>query len=360
MKRREFLRAAAIGAPALAIPGLLPLIGQETKPKQPAFQEVTPEQVVAIDKGLKWLANNQYSSGGIGSTCQVAFTGVAGLAFLASNSTPVRGLYAKQVRQCLKFILRCSHKASGYINEASGRGLGGSGMHGHGYATWFLAEIYGMCGDMVDMGDESLKERLQKSINIIEQSQDPNGGWTYEPQPYGHEGSVTVTQVQALRSARNAGLTVKKQVIDKGIDYIRKSTMADGTIAYSLGSRGSGGTYALTAAGMCVFALYGVYDSPEVKRGMAALMEFLKGQRGRGGHHDYYAALYAGQACFYAKSRDMEFWTRGFQTIRNELLQSQNKTTGCWEQDGYGGAFGTACATLVLQIPYRYLPIFQD
>ena len=101
------------------------------------------------------------------------------------------------------------------------------------------------------------------------------GGWTYEPQPYGHEGSVTITQVQAMRSARNSGLMVDKKVVDKGLDYIRKSTMADGTIAYSLGSRGSGGTYALTAAGMCVFAMYGAYDAPEVKRGMKALMEFL-------------------------------------------------------------------------------------
>ena len=42
------------------------------------------------------------------------------------------------------------------------------------------------------------------------------------------------------------------------------------------------------------------------------------------------------------------------------ILTSQERETGCWSQDGYGGAFGTACATLVLQIPYRYLPIFQD
>jgi hypothetical protein len=365
MERREFLKRAALTAPAWAASGLVPPFllpppAPAQEDKGAAFQEVIPAQVEAIDRGLRWLASNQFSSGGIGTTCQVAFTGVAGLAFLASNSTPIRGPYAKNVRNCLKFIMRCSSKVSGYINEAAGRGLGGSGMHGHGYATWFLAELYGMCGDLVDLGDESVKERLTKAVQIIEQSQDPNGGWTYEPQPYGHEGSVTITQVQALRSARNSGIAVKKQVIEKGIDYIRKSTHSDGTIAYSLGSRGSGGTYALTAAGMCVFAMYGVYDSPEVKRGMAALMDFLKGQRGRGGHHDYYAHLYAGQACFFAKSRDPEFWTRGFTVIRSELLQSQDKSTGCWSQDGYGGAFGTACATLVLQIPYRYLPIFQD
>jgi len=354
MDRRCFLRAAALGAGALWVPSVF---GRQDKGG--AFEELTREQIDAIDKGLRWLAKNQYSTGGIGSTCQVAFTGLAGLSFLANNSTPYRGTYAKNVRDALKFILRNTSKV-GYINEAAGRGLGGSGMHGHGYATWFLAELYGMCGDTADVGDESVKERLQKAVKIIAESQDPNGGWTYEPQPYGHEGSVTVTQVQALRSARNAGIAVDKKVIDKGLDYIKKSTHSDGTIAYSLGSRGSGGTYALTAAGMCVFALYGAYDAPEVKRGMAALMEFLTGRRGRGGHHDYYAHLYAGQACFFAKSKDPAFWTKGYATIRQEILAAQERDTGCWSQDGYGGAFGTACATLVLQIPYRYLPIFQD
>jgi hypothetical protein len=355
MKRREFLRAAGWSAASAALPAIPSLRAQE-----PPFQEITKEQEEAVNKGLDWLAKYQYSSGGIGSTCQTAFTGLAGLAFLANNSTPYRGKYAKNVRQCLKFLLRCTHKTSGFINEAAGRGLGGSGMHGHGYALWFLAELYGMCGDMTDLGDDSIKECIRKAVECTQASQDPNGGWTYEPQPYGHEGSVTITQVQALRSARNAGIKVDKKVIDKGIDYIKKSTMADGTIAYSLGSRGNGGTYALTAAGMCVFAMYAQYEAPEVKRGLKALMDFLSGSRSRNGHHDYYAHLYAGQACFFAKTKDPAFWTRGFSTIRSELLASQDKITGCWGQDGYGGAFGTACATLVLQIPYRFLPIFQE
>jgi hypothetical protein len=353
MDRREFLRTGAMALPALAAPGRL--LGQD----RAAFQEILPEQVEAVDRGLRWLAKSQYSSGGIGPTCQVAFTALAGIAFMANNSTPFRGPYAKNVRDALKFILRNTNKI-GYINEASGRGLGGSGMHGHGYATWFLAELYGMCGDVIDLGDESVKEKLQKAVEIIHQSQDPNGGWTYDPQPYGHEGSVTVTQVQALRSARNAGLSVKKAIVDKGLDYMRKSTHSDGTIAYSLGSRGSGGTYALTAAGMCVFSLYGAYDAPEVKRGMAALLEFLTGKRGRNGHHDYYAHLYAGQACFYAKAKDPNFWNKGYPTIRKELLEAQDKETGSWGNDGYSGAFGTACACIVLQIPFRYLPMFQE
>ena len=90
-----------------------------------------------------------FFSSSVGSKYLVAFTGLAGLAFLANNSTPYRGTYAKNVRDALKFILRNTSKV-GYINEAAGRGLGGSGMHGHGYATWFLAELYGMCGDTAE------------------------------------------------------------------------------------------------------------------------------------------------------------------------------------------------------------------
>src|SRR5947207_13447869 len=109
-------------------------------------------------------------------------------------------------------MLRNTSKV-GYIHEAAGRGLGGSGMHGHGYATWFLAELYGMCGDTAELGDEGVKERLQNAVKIIAESQDPNRGWAYEPQPYGHDGSVAVTQVQALRTARQSSPALAAQSI---------------------------------------------------------------------------------------------------------------------------------------------------
>ena len=60
------------------------------------------------------------------------------------------------------------------------------------------------------------------------------------------------------------------------------------------------------------------------------------------------------------KGQNEKFWTEGYPMVRKALLQSQDKGTGGWTQDRYGGAFGTACACLVLQIPFRLLPIFQD
>mgnify|MGYP001572702808 CR=1 FL=1 len=223
--RRDFLRnVSAAGPAALFLPSLL---AQEAQPS--SLVEVTGEQREAVRRGLDHLAKLQTRSGAIGMSTQVAFTSLACLAFMANGSTPRRGMYAKPLREGLQFILRCCGQ-SGYINESAGRGMGGSGMHGHGYATWFLAELLGMCGGDDVIGDETVKEKLVKAVKVIEASQDPNGGWTYEPSPYGHEGSVTVTQAQALRAARNVGVAVSTKTINKGVDYIKKSTMGDGTI----------------------------------------------------------------------------------------------------------------------------------
>ncbi len=357
MHRRTFLRGSA--AAALAAAGPRHLLAQDPPP---VFQEMTAEQADAVKRGLDYLARIQGRTGAVGSTCQTAFSSLAGLAFLAGGNSPGRGPYGKNVLEILQFVLRTQTK-NGYLNEAGGggRAAGGSGMHGHGFALLFLSEVLGMCGDLSDrLGNDSVKEAVQRAVKVVESSQDGNGGWSYDPSPSGHEGSVTVTQVQALRAARNAGIQVSQKVIDKGIQYIKKSTASDGTIMYSLGG-GGGGTYALTAAGACVYAYYGLYDGPEVTRCSKALYDFVTGKRagGRGGH-DAYANFYAGQACFFLKRKDPKFWTEGYGRIRQELLRTQNKSSGAWSNDGYDGSFGTACATLVLQIPNRYLSIFQD
>ncbi|MHC4605575.1 MAG: prenyltransferase/squalene oxidase repeat-containing protein [Planctomycetota bacterium] len=354
MDRRDFLRVA-VAAPAMLTAPSLAAQGGES----PRFREMTEEQETAIRWGLQHLEKNQSrSTGAIGSGAPVAFTGLGGLAFLANGSTPRRGEYSTPLRRALEFILKRTSKR-GYINEGSGnyRGRGGSGMHGHGYATLFLAEIYGMCGDEIDGGNEHVREALQRAVKLIESSQDRHGGWTYTPGPTGHEGSVTITVVQALRAARNAGIRVDKKTVEKGIDYIKKTSNPDGTIAYSITHRGGGGTYPLTAAGMCVFNYFGLYSAPELKKGMKALMRQLKGSAG-GSSHSYYAHFYAAQAVYFARRYDRKMWEEGYTLIRKDLLKKY-RASGRWTRDGYDGTFGAACACCALQIPYRMLSIFE-
>jgi len=345
----------ALAAPASLRAALL------QEPASAPFQEVVPEQVGAVKRGLDYIAKMQNKQrGNVGFQAPLAFTALSGLAWMAGGSTPTRGPYASNVASALKFVLQCARGNTGYINEGSARLAGGSGMHGHGYALLFLSELYGMCGDMSDsIGDDSVREAIVRAVGVTERAQHSQGGWTYDPQPNGHEGSVTVTQVQALRAARNIGVSISQKVVERGVSYIKKSTNADGTIMYMLG-QGSHSTYPLTAAGACVYAYYGLYDDPMGQKCMKALFDFIMGKRpGQNAHFDSYATFYAGQACFFMKRKEPKYWIEGYSRIRKQLLSTQQKN-GAWTADGYEGSFGTPCATLILQIPFRILPIFQD
>ena len=49
---------------------------------------------------------------------------------------------------------------------------------------------------------------------------------------------MTVTQVQALRAAHNAGFLVPRAVIEEAVKYLEKCRTPEGGIQYSLGSGG--------------------------------------------------------------------------------------------------------------------------
>ena len=70
----------------------------------------------------------------------------------------------------------------------------------------------------------------------------------------------------------------------------------------------------------------------------------------------YYGHYYAVQAYYTAGGRRFETY---FPRLRDLLIRAQ-QSNGAWPcHTGPGEAFSTAVATLILQIPYQYLPIFQ-
>ena len=137
---------------------------------------------------------------GFGYSNNVAITALAGLAFMEAGNLPGRGKYGKEVRRCLDFVLdNCQD--SGLIASDASQGP----MYGHGFATLFLGEVYGMTGD------DTVKEKLERAVRLIERTQNPEGGWRYQPAPLDADISVTICQVMALRSAREAGIHVDKE-----------------------------------------------------------------------------------------------------------------------------------------------------
>ena len=133
--------------------------------------------------------------------------GWTGMALLSSGSTPTQGPYARNVSSALTFLLK-SARRDGLIAQLEEEG---HCMHGHGFAILFLAQCYGMEEDTRRRAEIRLV--LQRAVQLTARSQSARGGWLYTPDSGGDEGSVTVTQVQALRACRNAGIAVPKRVI---------------------------------------------------------------------------------------------------------------------------------------------------
>ena len=129
---------------------------------------------------------------------------------MATGSTPGRGPFGRQVNRCVRYLLE-NAKDDGYIT-AQTTGVHGR-MYGHGFATLFLAEVYGMTLDVM------VREKLAKAVQLIVTSQNDEGGWRYEPTSEDADLSVTICQVMALRAARNAGIYVPKAVVDRYNGY---------------------------------------------------------------------------------------------------------------------------------------------
>ena len=89
-------------------------------------------------------------------------------------------------------------------------------------------------------------------MKLIVKSQNKEGGWRYLPKPGDADLSVTVTQLMALAAARDAGVDVPKEAIDRAIDYVKKSQNSDGGFRYLL----QGGTSGFARSAAAVTALY--------------------------------------------------------------------------------------------------------
>lgn len=315
---------------------------------------VTAEVHAAIQSGLKWLSKNQANdgswrnSGGYGSY-PAAMTGLAGMAFVAGGSTPTRGRYWREVRESANFLLKNADPNNGVISVPAEEGRS---MYGHGFATLYLASVYGMEEGLRKR--ERLKRALDKAVGLIGSAQSSAGGWIYTPDSNSDEGSVTVTQIQALRACRMAGIVCDKNVIDKAVSYIKRCQNADGSIRYSLRSGGDGRP-AITAAGVAVLYNAGVYDDqPFVDKAVQYCKKHIKVSVNSTGHH-FYAHLYWAQALY---QRGGDDWDQYYELACKYLLRQQRKD-GSWQGDGVGTVYGTAIALTILQLPYAYAPIYQ-
>jgi prenyltransferase beta subunit len=329
-------------------------LGIAAQPNAVRGDEITPAQQQAVEKGLRWLAAHQNPDGSFGAresgySAHSAVTALSALAFMSAGNLPGRGPYGDNVKKATDYILR-SAQESGLLSADASHGV----MYSHGFATLFLAEVYGMTGN------EDVKEKLQKAVRLIQKCQNREGGWRYMPVPYDADISVTISQVMALRAARDAGIKVEKDVIDKAVAYVRRCQNPDGGFSYMANDMAGGGGsgFERSAAGVATLYYAGIFEGDDIQRGLEYLKQFTPHNKGNAPQtvaHYFYGQYYGVQAMFLAGG---DYWAAWYPAIREELIAKQDKVNGCWRGE-VSEEYCTACALIVLQMPNRYLPVFS-
>jgi len=354
----------------------------------------------AAEKALRWLVRHQEEDGAL--RCDVGFklnhdyrvektnekhvgvTALAGTAFLAAGSVPDRGPYADNVKRALEFVMS-SQNDKGYVSR------NGTRMYEHAFATMFLAEAYGMTHD------PRVKGCLQHAVEFTYKSQNSQGGWRYAPNSEDSDMSIVVCQVMALRAAKNKGITVPKESIDRAVDYVLNSAntapnywgaIEKGTFMYQWDPHNMAAaaqprtSFALTSAGLTTLYGAGVYTDGDIAH-IAAERRLEKYRRPGGeplpkfrdmidyvkDHYDdvanptytgfrhyyfFYGNYYAAQAMFITGGRD---WDQYYSRLRDDLLRLQRDDGRV--DSNVGPALSTAMTALLLGVPNNYLPIFQ-
>ncbi len=117
-----------------------------------------------------------------------------------------------------------------------------------------------------------------------------------------------------------------------------------------------------SAAGVAALYYAGHFEGEDLAKGLKYLAKFTptpSAQPGRpdetasGGNY-FYGNYYAVQAMFLAGG---DYWANWYPGIRDQLLAKQT-ATGNWSGE-YADDYCTAMALIILQMPNRYLPVFN-
>ena len=327
----------------------------------------------AVKAGVGYLVRSQFPDGMVQEKDKAASHGVATTSLAVMGLASVGHLPAAKtaegeaMRRAVVFLLRPDvTPANGYYGQKDG-----SRMYGHGIVTLALTELLGMGADKAQ--DALLRERAQRGVNLILAAQRVRkhdarfiGGWRYSPDAGDADLSVTVWQLLALRSAKNAGLVVPKESIDAAVGYLRRSyhssrdaqgRLHDPKSAFGY-VPGQPPQYAMAAAGLLAMQVCGLHDAPEV----LGATDWLRATPPVWESSWFFYGTY-----YYAQG----MVKRGGEPAREArgrvegLLLPRQQTDGSWDgadgsENGQGRVYCTALALLSLSVRHAYLPIYQD
>ena len=316
-----------------------------------------PPTVRAInDRSLSYLANTQMDDGSWpGGEIGSGITGICVMAFMASGEDPDFGPYATHIRKALRNIIANQDAKTGYLS-----GLGHGPMYHHGFAMLALSEAYGAVNEQqLWQGSQfpveqrrTIGQALELAVRcaLTAQQTNPWGAWRYSPYSMDADTTVSGTVLMGLLGARNAGIEIPNEAIDKALSFFQTNTMRHGTVSYQpANSYGNGITR--TAIGTLVYAIGKRKNTSEYK----ATSEFIKKRIDQDvNDHPFYHRYYMAQALFHS---DLEAWQAWNQRIIERLQKMQNEDGSF--TSSHGTAYGTGMSVLALALNYRLLPVYE-
>lgn len=325
--------------------------------------EAVPRDVREVyQKGLQFLASTQSDDGSWPSGGQQGpgVTGMAVMTFLASGEDPNFGIYSGNIRRGLRNIILGQDAKTGILG---GRHAGHTSMYNHGFAMLALAEAYGAVDDrslwkpISAAGNSTTTQRtigasLELAVRAAVTSQKKNryGGWRYGPDAKDADTSVSGAVMVGLLAARNAGIEVPDEAIDRGVAYFKSMTSPSGQVAYA-GLGGFDDSLARISIGCLVYAVSRRKDMTEFKSTLASLTNRLEQTPS---NYKRYAQYYQAQALFQG---DVEAWEKWNDSLIQELKETQ-ADDGSFTGD-FGKTVDTSLSLLSMALNFRFLPIYE-
>jgi hypothetical protein len=316
------------------------------------FGEVVPRDVREMyDRGLQYLAKTQTengdwtdSAGYQGPGC----TGLGMLVFLASGEDPNFGPYSNHIRRSLRNLIKAQNADTGILGES---------MYHHGFSMLALAEAYGAVDERTlwpgAKSPRSVGQALELAVRAATTSQKKNsfGGWRYSPDANDSDTSVSGSVLVGLLAARNAGIEVPDESIDKAIKYYTQMTSAGGEVAYAGGLGGFGESTARSSIATLVYAVGRRKDLKEYKATLGYIKDRIDQPNAM---YTEYARYYQAQALFQG---DIAAWEKWNKLLIRQLKQAQQADGSFTGQ--FGPSLSTSMSLLALALNFKFLPIYE-
>lgn len=318
-------------------------------PKEGDALELTEAADRAMERGLQHLLSTQNPDGSWSNPdggFKMAGTSLGLMAFMVKGHFPGFGRHGGALDRAKDFLLK--------HDKESPTGYAGA-MYEHGLYTLALSELWGMTANKED--NKKIQFALERAVQVILRAQSPLGGWRYHARPdAGQDTSVTAMVFVSLASARQAGVLVPTETIDRVVGYLRDQVWNEksGGFGYQ-GNTGS--TLACTAGGAYAAQLCGMRETEWVQ----ASIRYLENSPKIFNHEEigyyFYTHYYAIQAMVQAGE---EHYTKWYPQIRDALISIQ-QADGSWlEGKSKNYPHATPMAIIILGTPHRYIPIYQE